>query len=321
VGSGFHNVFWGSFYANSPVLGNWEDFVVSDLVNYVESNFRTLQSPDFRGIAGFSMGGLGALNIGMKHPDVFGATYAIAPALFDKTGLVDSHILSQSSVNLYFEIERTLAGLNRTAAHASYLAILGRIWDFTQMSALAYGSAFSPNLEKDAPYIDYPYYNDTVLGVVQNETLWQKYEKGSGSIDEKVQKYRDNLLGLKGIGVEYGLYDLNQWIPKGCRYFAQKLDELNITCQLVATTNGHAIGRIQDRMLPFFALIFKTLRTTDLNMDEAIDLVDITIAAKAFGSRSGNENWNFMADQDRNGIIDIKDLIRIAIDFGKHLDY
>lgn len=47
----------GSFYTNSTVTGNWEDFTVKDLVTYIDGKYRTLAQPSSRGIAGHSMGG------------------------------------------------------------------------------------------------------------------------------------------------------------------------------------------------------------------------------------------------------------------------
>ncbi|HEX8825637.1 MAG TPA: alpha/beta fold hydrolase, partial [Archangium sp.] len=69
----------GSFYLDSAVTGGWEDFIVREVVGYVDANYRTLAQPASRGIAGHSMGGYGALRLGMRHPDVFGAVYAMAP--------------------------------------------------------------------------------------------------------------------------------------------------------------------------------------------------------------------------------------------------
>jgi enterochelin esterase-like enzyme len=46
-----------SWYVNSPVTGNWEDFMVEELVPYIDANFKTLPTRDSRGIAGVLMGG------------------------------------------------------------------------------------------------------------------------------------------------------------------------------------------------------------------------------------------------------------------------
>ena len=73
------NRFDGSFYSNSPVTGNWEDFVVRDLVPFIDSHFRTIARRSARGIAGHSMGGYGALVLAAHHPDLFSAVYALSP--------------------------------------------------------------------------------------------------------------------------------------------------------------------------------------------------------------------------------------------------
>src|ERR1700728_4663217 len=68
-----------SWYVNSPVTGNWEDFMIREVVPYVDTNFRTLPIRDSRGIAGDFMGGYGAIRFGMTHPEVFGSVYALHP--------------------------------------------------------------------------------------------------------------------------------------------------------------------------------------------------------------------------------------------------
>jgi S-formylglutathione hydrolase FrmB len=50
-----------------------QTFVVRDLVAWVDSTFRTRPEASQRAIAGLSDGGSAAVNIAMKHPDVFGA--------------------------------------------------------------------------------------------------------------------------------------------------------------------------------------------------------------------------------------------------------
>jgi S-formylglutathione hydrolase len=57
----------GSFYTNSITTGHWEDFISRDLISYADAKFRTLAMPESRGLAGHSMGGYGALYLGMRH--------------------------------------------------------------------------------------------------------------------------------------------------------------------------------------------------------------------------------------------------------------
>ncbi len=69
----------GSMYSNSPTIGNFEDFIAKDLVAWVDGRYRTRADRASRGLAGHSMGGYGTLRLGMKHPDTFGALYAMNP--------------------------------------------------------------------------------------------------------------------------------------------------------------------------------------------------------------------------------------------------
>ena len=71
--------FGGSMYSSSPTTGDFESFVAKDLVRWVDGHYRTLARRESRGLGGHSMGGYGTLRIGMKHPDVFSALYAMNP--------------------------------------------------------------------------------------------------------------------------------------------------------------------------------------------------------------------------------------------------
>jgi S-formylglutathione hydrolase FrmB len=64
-----------SFYANSATepAARYEDYITSDLVGHVDATYRTIATRDARGIGGLSMGGFGALQLAMRHPDVFAA--------------------------------------------------------------------------------------------------------------------------------------------------------------------------------------------------------------------------------------------------------
>jgi S-formylglutathione hydrolase FrmB len=66
---------FGSWYWDSPIDSSfrYETFVAKELVNWVDKNYATIQSPKGRAISGLSMGGHGGLFLGIKYPDVFGA--------------------------------------------------------------------------------------------------------------------------------------------------------------------------------------------------------------------------------------------------------
>lgn len=61
----------------------WGTYVAADLVAEVEREYRA--DPARRAIVGASMGGHGAMSIGLMHPDRFDAVVSLAGALFDAT--------------------------------------------------------------------------------------------------------------------------------------------------------------------------------------------------------------------------------------------
>jgi enterochelin esterase-like enzyme len=58
-----------------------EDVIVTDLVPHIDATYRTIAHREGRGVEGMSMGGYGALHLGMKFPALFGAISAVAPAI------------------------------------------------------------------------------------------------------------------------------------------------------------------------------------------------------------------------------------------------
>jgi enterochelin esterase-like enzyme len=58
-----------------------EDVVIKDLIPHVDATYRTIARREGRGIEGMSMGGYGALHLGLKYPELFVAISAVAPAI------------------------------------------------------------------------------------------------------------------------------------------------------------------------------------------------------------------------------------------------
>ena len=84
------NKLGAAFYANSPATGNWEDFIVRDVVGYVDRKYRTVARGSQRALVGHSMGGFGALAIAFKHPRQFGMVYGVSPCCLGFVGRYDS---------------------------------------------------------------------------------------------------------------------------------------------------------------------------------------------------------------------------------------
>ena len=63
----------GSMYMNSELYGNYEDYIMQDVIGFVESNFRAKPDKNFRMISGISMGGYGSASLSSKYPEKFRA--------------------------------------------------------------------------------------------------------------------------------------------------------------------------------------------------------------------------------------------------------
>lgn len=70
----------GSFYINSPFTGKYADYITQDVIQYIDHNFRTIPNRENRAIVGGSMGGYGALYLGIQNSDLFSAIGALSPA-------------------------------------------------------------------------------------------------------------------------------------------------------------------------------------------------------------------------------------------------
>ncbi|MFI5257235.1 MAG: alpha/beta hydrolase [Gemmatimonadales bacterium] len=64
----------------------YDDWVARDLVAFVDAHYRTRADRAHRGIAGLSMGGVGALSIALRHPELFAAAMShsgVVSVLYD----------------------------------------------------------------------------------------------------------------------------------------------------------------------------------------------------------------------------------------------
>lgn len=72
-----------SYYVNAAARPNdrFEDYIVNDLIADVEGRFPAIRDRANRSIVGVSMGGIGAVTLALKHPDLFVFAGGISSAL------------------------------------------------------------------------------------------------------------------------------------------------------------------------------------------------------------------------------------------------
>ncbi len=80
---------FNSWYVDSPIDpgSQYTTFIAVELVNYIDQHYPTLQHRSARGILGWSMGGYGALHIGIAYPQTFSIVGSSCGAIdFDRFG-------------------------------------------------------------------------------------------------------------------------------------------------------------------------------------------------------------------------------------------
>lgn len=225
----------GSFYSNSTLTGNWEDFMVKELVQYVDAHYRTLANRASRGIGGHSMGGYGAFKLGMLHPEVYSSIYALSPGLL---AMVKEFGPNSTS---YQELSRikTLEELHKSY-YPKVLTAVGRAW--------------SPN-PANLPFMcDFPFiYEGGQLKV--NQAVLEKWEANMPVY--MVDKYATNLRQMKAIKLDWGRND-SQRFPIQIGMLSQRLENLGITHFAEEYIGDHnnkiwsEDGRVLNDLLPFF---------------------------------------------------------------------
>lgn len=226
----------GSFYTNSSLTGKWADYIARDVVEYVDKHYRTLANRDGRGISGASMGGNGALKMGMLYPHVFSSVYATTPATLNWS----------DGINTNIEAFKTISqAKNDSDIFNSPGALL----------MVDLGRAYSPNLNKPPFYVDMPaYYIGDSLAI--DTITVNKWTLNFAT--NMIESHLSALRSLKAIKIDWGRNDAGRHVPVTCLAFSKKLEWYGINHFAEEYLGGHAEhldgteGRIYTEILPFF---------------------------------------------------------------------
>jgi len=222
-----YNRFKGSFYSSSVTIGDWETFVTKELVEYIDTHYRTLSGVQSRGLAGHSMGGFGTIRLAMKYPDIYSAIYILSACCMD--GVVVANPERMKSVE---------AITSTTQLEGS---------SFGVMADLATAAAWAPNPNNPPFYLDLPYADGKVRDDIAakfsaNRTLYT------------IDQYIPNLKKLKAIAMDAGLQDSG--ISSATKKLHELLDLYKIP-HMYESYEGNHINRIAERIriktLPFFS--------------------------------------------------------------------
>lgn len=179
-------VFGGSYYANSPTIGNFEDYIIKEIIPMIDTTFRTQAIAEWRAIGGFSMGGHGAIKIAMKHSD-----------LFSQVGS-----LSGSPLSIRFRrpiYKRALQNHRKPSSMKEFMEEISYEKNWSLAAAYAKAAAFSPNPSKPPLYLDLPF---ETPGRDENDPAWLRWWDDDPLT--LVTKYQNNLRSLDHIYFDHG---------------------------------------------------------------------------------------------------------------------
>jgi predicted esterase len=211
------NQLQGGFYVDSDVTGRFETWVTQEAVAFVDAHYRTIPTAASRGLAGFSMGGFGAVNLGLRHPEIFQAVFAFA------------------------------GGFLRPS---DGLATAMTSWAGDPTFLHAYGATFAPN-PSPPPAWRIP----AMTGDASDLALQELWRDGFGNWDDKLDAYDVKVARLAALRVEWGTSDGYPWIPQGSAWLVNEMTaNRGLTVESETHPLGHVLttGVVQQCLMPFF---------------------------------------------------------------------
>ncbi|MBC5806118.1 MAG: esterase [Candidatus Eremiobacter antarcticus] len=203
----------GSQYVNSSATGRYEDYVIDEIVPFVDEKLRTKPGSAQRAVTGKSSGGYGSMRLAMRHPDVFGA--------------FGSHAGDAYFAYCYLpDFPKLVMGLQRHGGVEKFFTHFESLPKKTDeamgvLNILAMAACYSPNPSQ-------PMGIDLPVGLPSGEIrgdVWKRWEE-----NDPVHMARDcagALRSMKRIFIDAGSRDEFN-LHLGARIFCSRLDGLGV---------------------------------------------------------------------------------------------
>ncbi len=199
----------GSQYINSSATGDYEDYLTTEIVPFVDKQFRTIKDKNARAVMGKSSGGYGALSIAMRRADLFALACSISgDAYFEHCYLPD-----------FPKAFRAIKGNPEKFVEKFYdeFAKKGKD-DFSGLNIIGMSACYSPR----GASFDLPF--DAETGEIRSE-IWGKWLAHDPV--RLVEKSVENLKCLKLLFLDAGTRD-EFALDLGARILSKKLKEFDV---------------------------------------------------------------------------------------------
>jgi enterochelin esterase family protein len=215
----------GSQYLNSTAIGRYEDYLLDEIVPFVDAQYRTLAAPEGRGVFGKSSGGYGALMLGMRHPEVFGAVAC-------HSGDMYFEYCYKPDFPKFLNTIQKAGGLDKWWVEFD-AKVKKEQQDIEAAEVVAMAAAYSPNPDAAPLPIDFPF--DLRTGELRPD-VWQRW-LGHDPVC-LVERYVDNLKRLRLLFIDCGTRDEYN-LHFGARILVERLKSLGVPHEYEEFDDGH----------------------------------------------------------------------------------
>ncbi|MFW7381815.1 MAG: alpha/beta hydrolase [Oligoflexus sp.] len=221
-----YTAFGGSQYINSSYLGRHADYIVDELIPYIENRYPVAKGAAHRGVFGRSSGGFGALRLAMDYPGRFAAIACHSGDMgFETAFRKDLPDLCQALFRYQGDVQRLLDDCWRA------VKIGGREIHLLMLLGLA--ASYSPNLEKPEGF-DLPvnWYDATII-----DEVWQQWLDHDPVV--RVKSKDEALRQLKLLYMDCGNRD-QYFLHFGARQMHDKLEKMGIKHRYEEFDDNHS---------------------------------------------------------------------------------
>ncbi len=254
----------GNQYVNSSAIGRYADYLVEEIVPFVDREFRTLASREHRGCFGKSSGGYGAIIHAMRYPRTWGAiadhsgdSYFEFVYLCDWPNTLDE--LAKHRPRRFrpgrYDVMRMQRGADRGLDDGRVRRFLRSVWDKPKLSSAEVHAIM--NLCMAATYDPDPRAPNGFRLPVNLETgellpeRWQAWQRHDPV--RLVDAHRRQLRSLRGVYIDCGSRD-QYHIQYGSRLLSKRLRAAGIAHTYQEFDDDHSdIDYRMDVSLPFLS--------------------------------------------------------------------
>lgn len=228
----------GNQYVNSSAIGRYADYLVKELIPFVDRELRTLPGRDHRGVFGKSSGGYGAMIHGMRYARHWGAVADHSgDAGFDLVYRAEFPATADVLAKHGHDVKRFLRAFWKLPKPG------GR--DIHALMTICMAASYDPDPDAELGFqLPFDPYTCEV-----DERRWKRWLRHDPV--RLVGRYADNLKSLHGLFIDCG--DRDQYhIHYGCRQLVQQLKAHGVRHLYEEFKDDHSgIDYRMDRSLPF----------------------------------------------------------------------